>query len=191
MDINVVRSHTLGTRRKPTSRQVRRQGRRRRFRRRRRLVDADDGDGLRASQERCGVTNGARRQTAAIPCDANAPRLKRTFMRIRDEEHRTARLKENFLRHGVVECAAVGLGLQHNSQVIKPRRGADGCGGFERKVCERLEAISYASVARFGFKDGEGGIGPRQCAFTLDLKHRRDRRAAVDRKTYTCSFIAD
>jgi hypothetical protein len=84
-----------------------------------------------------------------------------------------------------------GLGLQHNSQVIKPCRGADGCGGFERKVCGRLEAISYASVARFGFEDGKGGIGARQCAFTLDLKHRSDRRAAVDRKTYTRSFIAD
>jgi hypothetical protein len=112
-------------------------------------------------------------------------------MRIGNEENRTARLKENFLWHGVVERAAVGLGLQYNSQVIESCRGADGCGGFERKVCERLEAISYASVARFGFKDGEGGIGPRQCAFTLDLKHRRHRRAAFDRKTCICSFIAD
>jgi hypothetical protein len=34
-------------------------------------------------------------------------------------------------------------------------------------------------------------MGARQCAFTLDLKHRRDRYAALDRKTYICSFIAN
>src|ERR1700687_2040957 len=105
----------LDARRKPMPRQMRRQGSRGRFRRRLRLVDADDRDGLRASQKRRGVTKGARRQAAAVPRDADAPRVKRTFMRIGDEENRAARLKKNFLWHSVVERVSVRLGVQTTS----------------------------------------------------------------------------
>jgi hypothetical protein len=34
-------------------------------------------------------------------------------------------------------------------------------------------------------------IPARQRSLVFDLKHRRDGRAAVNGKTYTCGFIAD
>ena len=46
-------------------------------------------------------------------------------------------------------------------QIVQPSRGADRGGGLDRKIRERLEAIAYASVARFGFEDRKRGIGPR------------------------------
>ena len=58
-------------------------------------------------------------------------------------------------------------------------------------VGKRPEAMAYARVARFSFKDRKGGIGPRQRSLMFDLKHRRDGRAAVNGKTYICGFIAD
>ena len=49
LDIGAVRSHALDARGKAMPRQMHRQGRRGRIRRCLRLVDADDGDGLRVS----------------------------------------------------------------------------------------------------------------------------------------------
>ena len=57
-----------------------------------RLVDADDGDGVRAAQERRGVANGTCGQAAAVPRDPDALQLKRAFMRSGDEENRTTGL---------------------------------------------------------------------------------------------------
>jgi hypothetical protein len=54
------------------------------------------------------------------------------------------------------------------STIVKSYSRAHHCGGLDRKIRERLEAIAYARVARFGFEDGKGGIGPRQRALTFD-----------------------
>src|SRR5665213_3368288 len=83
------------------------------------LVDADDGDGLGASQKRCGVAKGACGQAASIPDDADVLRFKRPFMRIWNKNDRAAGLKKNLLRYGVVERVAVWLGLQHDRQVVE------------------------------------------------------------------------
>jgi hypothetical protein len=46
------------------------------------LVDADDGDGLCASEERRCVTNRAGRQAASVPRYANALGLNGAFVRV-------------------------------------------------------------------------------------------------------------
>ncbi len=111
-------------------------------------------------------------------------------MNVRDEENRPARLKENLLRQDVVKTVVVGIGLRNDCQIVQPGRGSHRPGGFERKACERLEAIGDARIACLGFKDRKGCVGPRQRALTFDLKHRCDRRAAFDSEADICDFIA-
>src|SRR6266403_4387638 len=78
------------------------------------LVDADDGDGLCASQEGRCVTNRARRQAASVPRYANALGLNGPFMCVGDEQNRTASLKKDCERYRIVKCVAIALGLQHD-----------------------------------------------------------------------------
>jgi hypothetical protein len=96
LDIRVICTRALDLRRKAMPGQMCCQGRRGGIGRCLCLVDADDGDRLRASQKRRSVTNGARRQSASVPRDPDAPRLKRTPVRIGYEKNRTTGLKRNF-----------------------------------------------------------------------------------------------
>src|ERR1700761_5727422 len=144
------------------------------------LVDNDDGDSLRTSQKRCGIMQGTRGQAASIPGDADMFRLKRPFVRIRNKNDRTASLKKHLLRYGVIERVAVRFWLEYDRQVVESRQGAYSRRDFGRTAHKRLNTISDACVPGFRFKHRERGLGPRQCAFVIDLKHSSDRSATID-----------
>src|SRR5690242_2738350 len=95
------------------------------------LVDTDDGDRMRARQERGRIAHGARRQAAAVPRYADVPGFRGAPVRIGNEKNGTTGLKENLDWDDVVESIAVRVWLQHDSQIMEPRHSGDGCNSFE------------------------------------------------------------
>src|SRR4051812_13700354 len=111
------------------------------------LVDTDNGDRMRARQERGGIAHGARGQAAAVPRYTDVPWLHGAPVRIRDEQDGTSSLKKDLDRNDIVERIVVWIWLQHDSQIMEPRQTGDGCDSFERSARQRLKVIGNSSVA--------------------------------------------
>src|ERR1700692_1458868 len=121
------------------------------------------------ARARKGAASRTARAATRLPSHAMPTRLGiiRTLMRVGNEKNRPARLKQDCLRHGIVEGAGLGLGLQHDCQIVEPRHRADGLGSFGRYFCQRLQAIANSCIPGFGFENSKRSFGPRQCTFTF------------------------
>jgi hypothetical protein len=96
---------------------------------------------------------------ASSPCDPDAFRFNRAFMRMGDEENRTTGLKKGL---PVAWCCRkcrdrTWAAARLSNRTAVPRRGP--WRRLRPGVRERPEAIVYARVARFGFKDRKGRVG--------------------------------
>jgi hypothetical protein len=179
LNIHAISFHALDARREAAPRQMCHQGGHGYVRGYVRIVDADDSDSLRTSQKRRCVTKGTRRQAASVPCNADVLRLKRALVRIGNKKHRAAGLKKYFLRKGVVVRVTIGLGLQHDCQIVEPCQGAHGCCRFGRDACKPPQAIGNTCVSDFSFEHRECCISPGQRALAVDLEHGGDRCRTV------------
>ena len=135
------------------------------------FVDGNHGYRLCTHQKRHRVVYGAGRQAAAVPGNPNMVGVEWPLVDVGYHQHGPAGIEQNALWNDIIVARIRGVRLQHDREVVKPRKVTNGFFGFRRDRRERSGAIGNLGKPGLDFEHGDRGVRPFLGALLFNPHH--------------------